>query len=70
VKVVFSVRGTSQTFTQSVPKIASGGTHTATFVPPIGCSSPDCNFTITVDSQNQVKEKVETKNTASARCLG
>ena len=37
---------------------------------PAGCFDPDCDFTITVDSNNQVSESNEDNNTAEGRCIG
>lgn len=70
VKVVFVLRGLNKTVTQPVPSLAPGATGNLLFDYPAGCSNPDCNFSITVDSQNQVPEKLETNNQANGRCLG
>jgi hypothetical protein len=37
---------------------------------PVGCFTADCNFTITVDSDNVVSESSETNNSVSGRCIG
>lgn len=41
------------------------------FAIPAGCFNPDCDFTITVDSQNQVDSTSEQgNNTVNGRCIG
>ena len=69
VRVVFSVQGSSKTFIKLVPGIPARGTQTLQFDRPPDCKT-DCDFSITVDSQNEVQERGEGNNTVSARCLG
>jgi hypothetical protein len=53
------------------PPIPAGGT---VDIGPIGfpavCFDPDCEFTITVDVNNNVNESNEVNNTAAGRCIG
>jgi hypothetical protein len=37
---------------------------------PAGCFSPDCSFSITVDSNNQINETNETNNGTTGTCIG
>jgi hypothetical protein len=38
--------------------------------PPQGCFDPDCNFSISVDSQNSVDETNEANNGGAGNCVG
>jgi subtilase family serine protease len=58
-------------FSLSTPAIAAGGTSDlAPLDIPAGCFNPDCEFKITVDANNQIKESNETNNSADGSCLG
>jgi len=58
-------------FLLSTPAIPASGT---VDLPPLdfpaGCSDPDCDFTITVDFNNDVNESDEGNNIAVGRCIG
>jgi hypothetical protein len=59
-----------QSFNLATPAIPPGGSaHLDPVNIPAGCFSPDCNFTITVDSANQVKESNANNNSAKGRCI-
>ena len=62
--IVFS--NTSSTL--DTPAIPAGGSVDLLFNVPIGCSSLNCSFRITVDSVNQVDESNEGNNSASGSC--
>jgi hypothetical protein len=66
--VVFSPGGS---FPLPTPPISAGG---SVDLPPLSipgaCFDPDCDFTIIVDSNNQVTESDKVNNTASGRCIG
>jgi hypothetical protein len=66
--VQFSPEGS---FRLATPAIQPGGS--ANLEPlniPPACFNPDCNFTITVDSDNQIKESNAKNNTTDGRCIG
>jgi hypothetical protein len=59
-----------QSFNLATPAIPPGGSaHLDALNIPAACFNPDCNFTITVDSGNQVKESNAKNNTANGRCI-
>jgi CARDB len=61
---------TGQSFNLATPAILPGGSaHLDALNIPAACFNPDCNFTITVDSGNQVKESNAKNNTANGRCI-
>jgi len=63
--VIFS----NASFTLDTPAIPAGGSVDLLFNVPIGCSSLNCSFRITVDSVNQVDESNnEGNNTATGGC--
>ncbi len=63
--VIFS----NASFTLDTPAIPVGGSVDLLFNVPIGCSSLNCSFRITVDSVNQVDESNnEGNNSASGSC--
>lgn len=50
--------------------IAAGGTIDLTPLDiSAGCFNPECEFKITVDANNQIKESSETNNSADGSCL-
>ena len=55
---------------QPTPALAAGASIDLLFDIPPGCFNPDCEFRITVDSNNQVNESNEGNNTGSGSCLG
>lgn len=57
-------------FTLETPPIPGGGTVDLLFKVPAGCFTPDCSFTISVDSSNQVDEFDERNNKAAGGCIG
>jgi hypothetical protein len=58
-------------FSLPTPAIPAGGTvDLAPLNIPAGCYNPDCEFKITVDSNNQIKESNEGNNIANGSCLG
>jgi hypothetical protein len=58
-------------FDLPTPPIPAGGSVTLPALNiPAGCYDPDCNFKITVDSKNQVKESNESNNQVASNCLG
>jgi hypothetical protein len=58
-------------FTLDTPPIPAGGSADLMFRVPAGCFSPECSFTITVDSSDDVDEVAnEGNNTVSGGCLG
>ncbi len=62
--------GTPGITTVSTPAIAAGQTVDVTVPIPGGCYTPDCSFTIEVDSLDDITEVLETNNTQSGSCLG
>lgn len=57
--------------TVDTPPIPAGGSIDLLFSVPANCFRPDCSFTITVDSDNQVNEfNNEGNNSANGGCLG
>jgi hypothetical protein len=58
-------------FVIPTPPIAAGATISLPTVPlPSGCHTPDCNFSIIVDSANDITEGNESNNTAPGTCIG
>ncbi|MFC1762326.1 SdrD B-like domain-containing protein [Planctomycetota bacterium] len=71
VEVRFQVApGFFQTVRGAHGPIAPGKTDTVSIPIPSGCYNPDCNFTITVDIINQIKESVESNNRVTGLCIG
>ena len=66
-KIEFSPGGVFLLETPAIP--ASGSVDLGPFNFPAGCSDPDCDFTITVDFNNQVNESNEGNNIAPGRCV-
>ena len=62
--------GQHGTFSQATPALTPNMSTDLLFDIPAGCFDPDCGFTITVDSKNEVTESNEANNTASGFCLG
>jgi hypothetical protein len=59
-----------QSFNLATPAIAPGASaHLDPVSIPAACFNPECNFTITVDSGNQVKESNANNNAAKGRCM-
>jgi len=59
--------GSSIEITQA---LASNESSDVIFDIPVGCSSGDCRFKISVDSSDQVDEFTESNNTADGICIG
>ena len=57
-------------FPLPTPPIPAGGSVDLPILIPAACFSPDCEFTIIADANNQVTESDEVNNTAGGRCLG
>lgn len=55
---------------QPTPALVAGASADLKFAIPLGCHDPDCQFTITVDANNDVAEADESNNVASGICLG
>ena len=66
-KVDFGSHGTVLVPT---PALAPGASVALSVTIPFGCYDPDCNFRITVDSNNDVSESDEGNNFASGTCIG
>ena len=66
--VEFSPGGPSQLATPPIP--VSGTVDLQPLSIPAECFNADCDFKITVDSGNQIKESNEENNTANGVCLG
>jgi len=72
--VVFSPGGE---ITRTTSLLPGGSSHDSMFPIPPGCFNPDCDFTITVDKDDQVDESHgpasdnhETNNVESGICIG
>jgi hypothetical protein len=65
--VTFSPGGSVSKIT---PPIPAGGSVDLHFDVPGVCYDPDCDFTICVDSKNQVHESNETNNCVVGICIG
>jgi hypothetical protein len=65
VKVEFKPGGA---FEKQVDCVIPGSTADVQFAIPPGCFNPDCNFTITVDSRNNIRESDKSNNVANGRC--
>jgi len=70
VEVQFYLTGATQDFSASIGPISAGDTQSVSFVIPVGCFNPDCNFIITVDSGDDVSESSELNNTVNGTCVG
>lgn len=66
-KVDFSPGGTRTAKTSPMP---GGSMSDVSFSIPAACFNPDCDFTITVDSDREVAESHEGNNTESGKCIG
>ncbi len=64
--VEFTPGGTFEQPTPAVP--GEGGSVEVTFDVPRACWTPDCNFRVTVDSKNQVREDNKGNNTVPGTC--
>ena len=59
-----------QSFNLATPALQPGeSAHLDPVNIPAACFNPECNFTITVDSGNQITESNAKNNTASGRCI-
>ena len=65
VKVEFTPGGA---FEKQVERLVPGSTADVPFAIPPGCFNPDCKFTITVDSRNNIRESDKSNNVANGRC--
>ena len=70
VKVQFNLSSGVQEFFGTVEAIPVGETKSVSFAIPFGCFNPDCDFTITVDSNENVLESEELNNSANGSCVG
>lgn len=70
VKVQFDLTSGIQEFSASIVPISVGETKSVSFAIPFGCFNPDCNFTITVDSGEDITESSELNNTVNGNCIG
>lgn len=70
VKVQFYLTSGIQEFSTSVGPLTVGETKSVSFAIPLGCFNPDCNFTITVDSGEDITESSELNNTVNGNCIG
>jgi len=70
VKVQFGLASGSQEFSAPVGPILAGETKPVSFTIPSGCFSPDCVFTITVDSGEGISESNELNNSVNGICIG
>jgi len=55
-------------FEKQVDRMIPGSTADVQFAIPPGCFNPDCHFTITVDSRNNIRESDKSNNVANGRC--
>lgn len=58
------------TQTAETPPLGPGESETHQFVPPLGCHDPDCDFTVTVDADEDVVESDEANNVLQDVCIG
>jgi hypothetical protein len=65
-----TVRFGEKPFTIDTPSVPAGGSADLLFKVPAGCFSPDCSFSISVDSSNQVSESDEGNNNVTGGCIG
>jgi hypothetical protein len=68
--VTFTTRLGFVTSTQPTPSLAPGASVDLIFPFPRLCFTPDCYFTITVDSKNEVMEAGEGNNMVKGHCIG
>ncbi len=64
----FSPGGPLQVSTPAIP--AGASVDLGPLSAPGGCYNPDCEFKITVDSNNQINESNEGNNSANGQCIG
>ena len=62
--------GTGDVVSATTAPMPAGSFSDVQFDIPIGCFSPDCVFTITVDSNNDIDEAIESNNTEDGICIG
>lgn len=65
-----TVRFGETPFTLDTPSIPAGGSVDLLFKVPTACFTPDCSFTMSVDSHNQVGEADEGNNKVTGGCIG
>jgi subtilase family serine protease len=70
VKVQFGLTAGVQDVSSAIVAIPAGETKSVSFAFPFGCFNPDCNFTITVDSMENIVESDELNNTLTGYCIG
>jgi len=70
VKVQFYLSSGVQEFSASVVPISVGETKSVSFAIPFGCFNTDCDFTIIVDSGEDITESSELNNTVNGICIG
>jgi subtilase family serine protease len=70
VKVQFGLTAGVQDVSSAIVAIPAGETKSVSFAFPLGCFNPDCNFTITVDSMENIGESNELNNTFTGYCIG
>ena len=70
VKVQFSLTAAVQDSSSAIVAIPAGETKSVSFAFALGCFNPDCNFTITVDSMENIGESNELNNTLTGYCIG
>jgi len=70
VKVQFYLTAGVQEFSSAIVAIPAGETKSVSFAIPSGCFNPDCGFTITVDSMENILESAELNNTVNGNCIG
>jgi subtilase family serine protease len=71
VEVEFYLSNGVQQKERAATGLISAGATDSVLVPiPDGCYNPDCNFTITVDIVNVVKESNENNNVVDGACIG
>jgi subtilase family serine protease len=71
VEVIFYLsNGVQKTERAATGFISAGATDSVLVPMPDNCYNPDCNFKITVDIVNVVKESNETNNIVEGACIG
>ena len=70
VTVQFSLSSGVQEIMGTVGAIPVGQTKSVSIAIPAGCFNPDCGFTITVDSGEDILESQELNNSVNGSCVG
>lgn len=60
----------TESVSQPTPGLDPDESATLTFEIPLGCFAPNCNFTITVDANDDVDESNEGNNQVESSCIG